>query len=125
MSTTELNRAKTEQTAKPQNWRRPHYNIFESEDAFEVEVNLPGVERSGVDVSINEDILSITAKRSDDDISKWRPLNQELPRGDFHLNLRLNVPIKENKIKAHVENGRLELWLPKADELKPRKIKIG
>jgi HSP20 family protein len=91
-----------------------------------VRVSLPGVERSGVDVSIDGDNLNITATRSaNEDMSNWRPLRQELPQGDFSLNLRLNVAIKEDKIKAHVENGVLNLELPKADELKPRKIDIN
>ena len=125
MSTTELETVKKEQTSKPQVWRRPHYDVFESEDAFDVRVNLPGVDRNGVDISINGDDLNIVAIRSEEEYSNWRPLRQELPTGDFRLNLRLNVPIKENKIKAQVENGILNLQLPKADELKPRKIKIN
>ena len=125
MSTTELNTVQTEQTTKPQVWRRPHYDVFENSDAFDVRVSLPGVERSGVDVSINGDDLNIVATRSGEDQHSWRPLRQELPKGDFRLNLRLNVPIKESKIKAHIENGVLNLQLLKADEFKPRKINIS
>lgn len=125
MSTTELATTDKKQASKPQLWRRPDYDVFESEEAFDVRVSLPGVERSGVDVSINGDDLSIVATRSADDTENWRPLRQELPQGDFRLNLRLNVKIKEDKVKAHVENGILNLTLPKADELKPRKIAIS
>ena len=125
MSTTELDTCKTEQAPRSQVWRRPHYDVFENEDAFDVKVSLPGVDRSGVDISINGDDLNIVATRSSGDAGNWRPLRQELPRGDFRLNLRLNVPIKEDKVKAHVENGVLDLTLPKADELKPRKITIS
>ena len=127
MSTTELDTVKTgtEQAPKSQLWRRPRYDVFESDDAFDVRVNLPGVERSAVDISINGDDLSIIATRSAEDTSNWRPLRRELPQGDFRLNLRLNVQIKEDKVKAHVENGVLNLVLPKADELKPRKIAVN
>lgn len=125
MSTTELDTVTTEQPQKRQKWRRPHYDIFESEDAFDVKVSLPGVNRSDVDISIDGDSLSVTAMRSDQTTRGWRLLRQELPQGDFRLNLRLNVPIKESKIKAQVENGILNLNLPKADEFKPRKIKIS
>ena len=124
MSTTELDTVKTEQAPKSQVWRRPHYNVFENDDAFDVRVSLPGVDRSGVDISIDGDNLNITATRSNEPTQGWRLLRQELPEGDFRLNLRLNVPIKEKKITAQVENGVLNLYLPKADELKPRKIKI-
>ena len=52
------------------------------------------------------------------------PLRRELPSGDFRLNLRLNVAVDEAKIKATVVDGILDLTLPKADEVKPRKIKV-
>ena len=125
MSTTELDTVKTEQAAKSQTWRRPNYDVFENEDAFDVRVSLPGVDRSGVDISINGDDLNIIATRSKDETLNWRPLRKELPQGDFRLNLRLNVPIKEDEIKAQVENGVLNLQLQKADKLRPRKIKIS
>jgi len=124
MSTTTIDKAETTHACESQKWRRPRYNVFESEDAFDVQVNVPGVERSGVDVSLKEDTLSITAIRSESDTQGWRPLRQELSQSNFRLNLRLNVPIKENKIKARVENGLLSLQLPKADALKARKIQI-
>ena len=98
MSTTELDTVKTEQKSKSQLWRRPHYDVFENDDAFDVRVNLPGVERDAVDISINGDDLSIIATCSTKDMSNWRPLRQELPQGDFRLNLRLNVSIKEDKV---------------------------
>ncbi len=125
MSTTELATTTTEQTQTTQKWRRPHYDVFENKDAFDIKVSLPGVDRSGVDVSIDGESLSLTAIRSARAEDIWRPLRQELPQGDFRLNLHLNVPIKENKISAQVENGVLNLKLPKADEFKPRKIKIS
>ena len=125
MNTTELNTVKSEQTTKQHLWRRPRYDVFESEDAFDVKVSLPGVERNGVDISINGEELNIVATRTTEEGEKLRPLRQELPRGDFRLNLRLNVLVKEDKIKAQIENGILNLSLPKADESKPRKIKIS
>ena len=125
MSTIELDTVKTEEKPQSRSWRRPRYDVLESEDAFDVRVSIPGVERDGVDVSINGDNLSIVATRSEQQENSWRQLRRELPRGDFRLNLRLNVPIKENEIKAQVENGILNLQLPKADELKPRKIKVS
>ena len=126
MSTTELDTVTTaEKKPQVQAWRRPYYDVFEDDDAFDVKVSLPGVERSGVDVSINGDTLNIVAEQSKGQEANWRPLRRELPEGNFRLNLRLNVAINEDKIKAHVENGVLNLTLPKADEHKTRKIKIG
>lgn len=120
MSTTELDTA----TAKVRTWRRPRYDVSESEDAFKIQVVMPGVGREGVDVSIEGESLNITGTRTMTAPEGWRPLRRELPEGDYKLNFRLNVPVNEAKITAHVEAGILDLTLPKADEVKPRKIKI-
>ncbi len=126
MSSTELDTVKNaEPPAKPRAWRRPAYDVSENADAFNVRVLLPGVNRDGVDISIEDETLSITGTRAAAAPQGWRPLRRELPVGDYRLNLRLNVPVNEGKIKARVENGVLDLSLPKADEVKPRKIKVS
>ena len=107
-------------------WRRPHFDVSEGADAFEVKVNLPGVSREGVDISLEGETLSIIGKRSDTAIpSGWRPLRRELPAGDYRLNFQVNVPINEEAIQAQVADGVLQLALPKADSVKPRKIKVS
>jgi HSP20 family protein len=106
-------------------WRRPAYDVSENPDAFNVRVNLPGVNREGIDISIEDETLSITGTRASAVPEGWRPLRREVPEGDYRLNLRLNVPVNDEKIKARVEDGVLDLTLPKADEVKPRKIKVS
>ena len=126
MSTTELNTVETkEQKPEARKWRRPYYDVFESKDAFDVKVSLPGVGRDEVEVSVDGSELTIVTTRLSDPTAEWRPLRQELPKGDFRLNLRLNVLINADKIKAKVEDGILNLTLPKADDYKVRKIKIN
>ena len=106
-------------------WRRPAYDVSESPEAFNVRVNMPGVKREGIDISIEDETLSITGTRAQTTPEGWRPLRRELPEGDYRLHLRLNVPVNDAKIKATVENGVLDLTLPKADEVEPRKIKVS
>ncbi len=111
--------------ASSKRWQRPRYDVRENDDAFSIRVSLPGVDRDKIDISIEEDTLTVTGQRDDVIPEGWRPLRREIAGGDFRLGLRLNVPVNESKIKAHVENGVLDLALPKADEVKPRKIKIN
>lgn len=129
MSITELNTTntapQTQQTRRVRHRRRPHYNVSEKDDAFDVSVSLPGVERKDVEVSVNGEYLNITAVRSEAETENWRPLRRELPKGDFGLNLRLNVPINGDKIEAVIANGILRLSLPKTDAVKTRKIEIN
>lgn len=113
--------AKVEST----HWRRPVYRVIENADDFNVRVEMPGVNREALEISIKEEILRITGTRVEPVSQEWKPLRRELPRGDFRLDLRLNVSVNEAKIKAKVADGVLDLTLPKADEVKPRKIKVS
>lgn len=128
MSTTELekvNKQSPEQRANARSWRRPRYDVAENAEAFNIQVSMPGVPKGGVDISVDGDTLNIIGSRTKSQPEGWRPLRRELPEGDYRLNLRLNVAINEAKIKATVEDGVLDLTLPKADEVKPRKIKVN
>lgn len=124
--TTEIEKAKTGElsTMEQQMWRRPRYDVIETDDDFEIKVSMPGVNRDAVDISVDGESLNISGSLVQKIPENWRPLRRELPQGDYRLSLRLNVPVNEEKIQAHVENGVLELTLPKADAVKPRKIKI-
>ncbi|MGB0263846.1 MAG: Hsp20/alpha crystallin family protein [Opitutales bacterium] len=114
------------QTVQPtaHTWRRPRYDVSETDDTFSIQVVMPGVSREAVDISIEAETLNITGTRTNRTPEDWRPLRRELPEGDYRLNLRLNVPVDASKIAAHVDAGVLDLSLPKAEEIKPRKIKI-
>lgn len=123
---TELNTTeKNPVAAQARNWRRPQYDVTEQDDSFEVTVSVPGVNKEGVDISVHEDTLTVTASRHTVTPESWRPLRRELPEGDYRLSLRLNVRINEDKIAAQVVDGLLTLTLPKADEVKPRRIKVS
>jgi HSP20 family protein len=88
-------------------------------------VNLPGVSRDGVDISLKDGTLNIAGSREHGVPEGWRPLRRELPKGDYRLSLRLNVEVNESEISAKVEDGVLDLTLPKADEVKPRRIEVN
>lgn len=119
MSTTEINTCKSNtptcETAKRTNWRRPRYDVAENGDGFKVRVSLPGVNRDGVDISYEDDTLRITGTRAKATGEGWRPLHRELSDSDYRLHLRLNVDVDAAKIVAGIEDGILELSLPKAE----------
>ena len=126
MSTTELDTTNNQkQKSQPQNWRRPHFDVAESDSSFDVKVSVPGVNRDGVDISITGENLEIIARRAKTDKKGLRVLRQELLESDFRLDLRLNVSIDEKNVRASVEDGILSLTLPKSAEAKTRKIKIS
>jgi HSP20 family protein len=99
--------------------------VNENADAFDVEVFVPGADRAGVEISLEDDVLAITAKRAAAVPATWRPLSREIPAGDFHLKLAVNAPVNQAGIQATVEHGVLRLSLPKAEALKPRRIEVN
>jgi HSP20 family protein len=110
----------TEQTA----FRRPTFNVRETADAFDVEVFVPGADRPGVEISLEDDVLAITARRPTATPESWRPLRREIPAEDYQLTLRVNVPVDEGKIEARVADGVLHVRLPKAEAVKPLRIAV-
>lgn len=105
-------------------WRRPRYAVREEAEHFTVTVEVPGVSRDGVDISLEQDLLTVTGRVAQHTGEGWKTLHREIPPADFSLSLRLNVPVAEDRIGASLEDGVLTLNLPKADEVKPRRIAI-
>ena len=102
----------------------PNADIYETNDALTVILEIPGVEKNNVDVRVEDDILRVTGQL---DLSKYRgllPLYTEYNIGNYSRNFRLSNKIDQNKIAAELKEGVLWLTLPKAEEAKPRTIEI-
>ena len=106
------------------NWRRPHYDVAEDKEQFSVRIVMPGVSKKNVEVSLEGDNLTVQGTCSRLESENIRTLRREIANADYRLALRLNVPVKGDKIGAEVADGILTLTLPKADEVKPRRIEI-
>lgn len=103
---------------------RPHYDISQNEEAYTIRVYLPGVGREQVDVQVEDDRLSIDARRPAYAEDGWKARYQEIVQADYRLRLDLNVPIDQERIGARTEDGVLTLTLPVAEEAKPRRITV-
>ena len=102
----------------------PTADIYETNDALTVILEMPGVEKNNVDVRVEDDILRVNGQL---DLSKYKglvPLYTEYNIGNFSRNFRISNKIDQNKIVAELQDGVLRLTLPKADEAKPRTIEI-
>lgn len=124
MSTEVANQTCCQPTAR-QAFRRPAYNIDENENGYSVEIFVPGVNKAGVEVSLEDDTLTVTASRTNGQTPEgWQALRREIVAADYQLQLEINVPIDRDGISAKVEDGVLNLTLPKAEQAKPRKISV-
>jgi len=101
----------------------PPVNICETKDAIIVEAEMPGVDKSRLEVSVNGDELAIIGRRqkeSDPGEALW----QEIPKLDFRRVFTLGDHVNRSDIHASFEAGILTLRIGKSENIKPRKIDV-
>jgi HSP20 family protein len=103
----------------------PNADIYETNDALNVVLEMPGVEKSSVEIRIEDGVLKVDGRL---DFSKYRglqPLYTEYNVGHYSRSFRLSSKIDQNKIGAELKDGVLSLVLPKVEEAKPRTIQVS
>ena len=103
----------------------PSVEINEKEDAFTVEVDLPGLTKDDVKIAVESNVLTITGTRKSktgEQPKMYR--HNERDFGSFKRSFNLSSMINTTKIDAAYENGVLTLTLPKAESAKPREVEI-
>ena len=105
----------------------PAVDIAETEGAYEVNAELPGVDKDDLEVSINEGILTIKAesRKESKDKRDGRLIRRERRVGSFVRSLRLGDNVDEAHVKAEYKDGVLRLALPKAEAVKPKRIEVN
>ncbi|NLN78728.1 MAG: Hsp20/alpha crystallin family protein [Armatimonadetes bacterium] len=103
----------------------PVVDIIEGENDLIVRAELPGVSREDMDVEVTSESLTICGERKFDEGSKDKYLRVERAYGPFKRSFSIGVPVQPDKIKAAYRDGVLEITVPKAEEVKPKKIEIN
>jgi HSP20 family protein len=94
-------------------------------DALTVEAALPGMKPEDVDITIENYTLTISGKTAEErKAEEGSYLVQEIRRGSFSRSVTLPTGLEPDKAEATFENGVLRLRIPKAEQVKPRQIKI-
>ncbi len=105
-------------------WRLP-VDVIERDDAFVVRASLPGVKPEDLDISYVDNTLTIKGEIKEEVQQEGERYHlRERRFGQFMRSITLPVAIEADKIEANYENGVLTLVLPKAEEVKPRKIQV-
>jgi HSP20 family protein len=102
----------------------PTADIYETNDALNVVLEMPGVDKNSVDIRVEDGVLKIEGRL---DFSKYQglqPLYTEYNVGHYSRSFRLSSKIDQNKIAAELNDGVLSLLLPKIEEAKPRTIQV-
>lgn len=101
---------------------RPPVDIFEKENDLIVVADLPGVDKADVDVRVEDNVLTISAKSKN--VLPIDPHYREYELLNYHRQFELSDKVDQEQIKAELTNGVLVLTLPKKEEAKPRKIEV-
>ena len=114
-----------EEKTVPGRYYVPAADIYETEDALAVVLEMPGVEKKDLSVALENDVLSVDGRI---DFSKYKdmePVYTEYNVGHYARSFTLSNKVDQEKISANLEDGVLTLTLPKARHAQPRKIAIG
>jgi HSP20 family protein len=104
---------------------RPSVDIRETEDAYTIEADMPGVSKDAVDVSVEDNVLTITAERKDEhEESQEGYRRRERRFGTYKRTFTLPREVDAERVDAHYANGVLSVTLPKREEAKPRQIDV-
>ena len=118
----------------PAAWRRlpqevgwaPPIEMFEKEDQFVVRAELPGMKKEEIDISMVGDTLTIKGERkAETEVKEEDYYCCERRYGSFMRSITVPTAVDAKNIKATYENGVLEISLPKAPEVKPKKVEIS
>jgi HSP20 family protein len=99
----------------------PAADVYENDGEYTVSVDLPGIDRAALDISVDDNSLTIRGKRAGQDTTKHRG---ECPRGNFLRTFSVPASVDQNGIRADYKDGVLQVHLPKRSEQKAQRIEI-
>jgi HSP20 family protein len=103
----------------------PVLDMHETKDEVVLSFELPGVSEKDVSLSITGDLLTLKGERTADrEFKEENAYRAERIYGKFERSVQLPMPVQADKVKATYRDGVLEVKLPKAEEVKPKAIKI-
>jgi len=102
----------------------PLVNILENAEGYVLEAEMPGVQKDGLQVTVENGELLIFGRRQPLEV-KGRPLFRESRGLDYRRVFELDPSIDHEHISAKIDQGVLRLHLPKSERVKPRKIQVG
>jgi HSP20 family molecular chaperone IbpA len=103
----------------------PPADIYETPDALKVVLEMPGVDKSNVNVLVEDGVLTVEGRLDFSKYQDLQPLYTEYNIGHYSRSFRLTTTINQSKIGAEMKDGVLALVLPKAEAAKSRTIQVN
>ena len=103
----------------------PSVDLYEDSESLLLRAELPGLSKKEIDISLHENVVTISGERKNERKSEAGKLSREERFvGRFTRSISLPKPVDPEKVKAEYRDGVLVVTLPKAEEAKPRQIAI-
>lgn len=103
----------------------PPIDVHETDDSLVVTASLPGIKPEDLDMTITGQTLHLKGEfKADEEVSRDQYLYRERRYGAFNRTLQLPVRVEADQAKAMFRDGVLTLTIPKAEEVKPKQIRI-
>ena len=116
---------KKQESTVPARFYLPNTDIFETEQALSLIVEMPGVDKNKVDVRVEDGVLTIEGRLDFSKYEGMQPVYTEYNIGHYRRSFSLSNKVDQGKISAEMKDGVLTLVLPKPEATKPRKISVN
>ncbi len=117
-------RAEEEEGLAPRAWS-PAVDIYETDEKMVIKAELPGLKKEDIDIEVRDNTLTLKGERKfEKEIKQENYHRVERAYGSFQRSFTLPGTVKQEAIEASFRDGILEVSLPKAEEAKPKQIKI-
>ena len=104
----------------------PSLNVAENDTAYEITVDLPGLNPEDVSVELHENQLAISGKREAETEEQGKTFHRvERQHGEFRRVISIPTPVDEHNIAAEYQDGVLKVSLPKSEKEKPTRIPVN
>lgn len=114
-----------DEALEKESWVAPLVDIYETNDNFYLNANMPGVTRENIKIKMEEGSLVLMGRIDYDEKLNRKYVLKETEMGNFYRKFNISDSIDESKIDAKFENGQLILTLPKQARIKPKTIEIN
>jgi len=110
--------------AQAEQFIAPPSSVIEASNGYTLELEMPGVTKDGLDISVENNELTIIGRRSLPKV-EGTLIHHESRPDNFRRTFELDPSIDADKISAKIEQGLVRLTLPKAEHVKPRKVTVS
>lgn len=124
LSCTENSSSGSALSVSPSPVYKPRYSSHYSDDQWEILVQLAGVKKEQLTVTIENEIMEIEATRLLDAPEYWKPLAEYPAEKNYRLRLDVGPEVNPEGVTAELTDGVLDLRLPLREEVKPRTIEV-